>query len=267
MGIQKVLIIGVGPSGSDIADKLFKVAKTVWQSTRGDKESIKNPKIKPVGPIKKLNHKSGAVEIEDGEALTQIDKIIYCTGYNYSHSFLRKGVRAKEPLHGDGMRINDLWKHMFWIEESSLVLIGITKDNPTFPIAQAQAAYAARVLAGNASISAKAAMWRDLAADLEKRKEAKLSIEDKAHNLRGEWSKEYIEGLRERCVEDADEEAMNCPLVPGNDPFRWTDRIDWVMKNRQALRKAYVEKACLRKTYPTPESLGFKQCPRCSEKK
>ncbi|KAK7953281.1 dimethylaniline monooxygenase [Apiospora saccharicola] len=265
VSLQNVLIIGVGPSGSDIADKLSKVAKTVGQSTRGDKERTKNTKIKPVGPIKKLNHKTGAVEIEIGEDLTQIDKIIYCTGYNYSHSFLRKGIRAKELLHDDGMRIDNLWKHMFWIEEPSLVFIGITKDNPTFLIAQAQAAYAARVLAGNASISAKAAMRRDLAADLEKRKEAKLSIKDKAHNMRGDWSKEYIETLRERCKKD--EKAMKCKIVSGNEPFIWTERIDWVMKNRQALRKAYVEKACLRKNYPTPESLGFRQCPKCSEKK
>ena len=242
------------------------MAKTVWQSTRGDPERIKNPQIKAVGPIKKLNHKSRSIELQDGEVLTEVDKIIYCTGYHYSHSFLRKGVRAKEPLYSDGPRIYDLWEQMFWIEEASLVFIGITKDNPTFLIAQAQAAYAARVLAGISHLPNRRAMRRDLTKDLAERVKQDLNIEEKAHNLRGRWSKDYIDTLQDRCEKDA-AASDGHPITPGNEPFRWTKRIDWVMNNRQALRKTYTLKACLRRTYPTPESLGFKQCPQCPQEK
>ncbi|KAK7911660.1 hypothetical protein PG985_014141 [Apiospora marii] len=265
--LQNVLVVGVGPSGSDIAGKLSKVAKTLWQSTRGDIKRIRNPRIKPVGPIKKLNHKCGSVELQDGKVLTDVDKIIYCTGYHYSHSYLRRGVRAKEPLYSNGLRMDDLWEQMFWIEEPSLVFIGITKDSPTFLIAQAQAAYAARILAGISVIPLTRVMRNELRKDLAERVKLDLNIEEKAHNLRGEWSKDYVDTLQDRCEKDA--AAFNGhPITPGNEPFRWTKRIDWVMKNRQALRrKYYTEKACLRRTYPTPESLGFKQCPQCPEKK
>ncbi|KAK8001145.1 Flavin-containing monooxygenase- localized to the cytoplasmic face of the ER membrane [Apiospora marii] len=219
--LQNVLVVGVGPSGSDIAGKLSKVAKTLWQSTRGDIKRIRNPRIKPVGPIKKLNHKCGSVELQDGKVLTDVDKIIYCTGYHYSHSYLRRGVRAKEPLYSDGLRMDDLWEQMFWIEEPSLVFIGITKDSPTFLIAQAQAAYAARILAGISVIPLTRVMRNELRKDLAERVKLDLNVEEKAHNLRGEWSREYIDTLRGRCEKDA--AAFNGhPITPGNEPFRWT---------------------------------------------
>ncbi|KAK8054624.1 hypothetical protein PG994_009691 [Apiospora phragmitis] len=195
-------------------------------------------------------------------------KVLVLTPYT-PHPFLRKGIRSKAPLHGDGYHVDGLWEQMFWIDQQSLIFIGIPKDGPTFLISQAQAAFAARVLAGISSIPSRPAMKRNVADDLEKRKNAKQDQNRKdekqdekpdtakiAHQMDYPWCKDYIEKLLTRCEEDA--EDLGRPITPGNQPFRWTERLDWIMTNRKEFRRAYKRKACLRKKYPTPESLGFK---------
>lgn len=258
---QNVVVVGDGPSGQDIANRLAGVAKNIWVSTRKTKRKPANPKLTPIGPIKKFHNKSGSIEFEDGQTIAEVDKVIYCTGYHYSHPFLRKGVRAKTALHDDGFHVDGLWQHMFWIEESSLVFLGIPKEGPTFLTSQAQAAYAARFLAGLSLLPSKAVMRRDVSADLKIRREKNLNIDTKAHQLSYPECKEYIETLQMRIVEDA-ASPRGSPITPDNKPFRWTKRIEWTMSNRGDIGKAYKGKACLRKKYPTPESLGFKGVPR-----
>ncbi|KAK8036145.1 hypothetical protein PG993_008759 [Apiospora rasikravindrae] len=253
------LPLGTGPSGDDIAKKLSRVAKTVWWSTRGSLKRIKIPRITPAGPIKWFNHRARTIEFENGETLAHIDKVIYCSGYHYSHEFIRKGVRAKEPVHSEGFRIDGLWKHMFWIEEPSLVFIGVPKEGPTFLIAQAQAAYAARHVAEISRLPSKLKMHIDARDELAALLKANVNIEKMPHQLRGDRAKEYIEDLRVRCEEDA---AKRGQPADGNEPFRWTERIEWVMTNRVELRGAYIAKCRLRRNYPTPESLGFKKVPK-----
>lgn len=125
--------------------------------------------MKTVGPIEKFNTKRKSIELKDGTSLMNVDKVIYCTGYEYSHQFLRKDVRAKTALYDDGFHVDDLWQHIFWIDEPTLIYIGIPKEGPTFLTSQAQAAYAARCLAGRSFLPFKTVMRSEMMADLEKR--------------------------------------------------------------------------------------------------
>ncbi|KAK8062904.1 FAD dependent oxidoreductase [Apiospora hydei] len=246
-----VVIVGTGPSGDDIANKLSRVAKAVWWSTRGSQDRVAKPRITPAGPIKKFHHKAGTIEFENGKRIAHIDKVIYCTGYHYSHEFIRRG----------GFRIDGLWKHMFWIEEPSLVFIGVPKEGPTFLISQAQAAYAARHVAGISHLPSKLKMTMNAADELVALVKANVNVEKMPHQLRGDRAKEYIEDLRRRCEEDAAKKRGQLS-VDGNEPFEWTDRIDWIMTNRGRLRERYIAKCHFRRNYPTPESLGFKGVPK-----
>lgn len=220
-------------------------------------------------PIESFNYKTRSIAFQDGQVAADVDKVIYCTGYNYSHPFLRNGIRSG-LVNGEGFQIHGLWEHMFWIQQPTLIFIGIPKDGPTFLISQAQAAYAARYLAGRSGVPPRTVMRKDFEEDLSARMDARLLLEDdtkrkidildkKPHQLQNENSKGYIETLRVWCEDDA--AAMGRSVTRGNVPPRWTDRIDWVMMNREELRRAYKKRGCLRQKYPTPESLGFKQCP------
>ncbi|KAK8859795.1 thiol-specific monooxygenase [Apiospora arundinis] len=257
-----VVVIGNGPSGQDISSQLARKAKTVWVSTRDERNKLSSPNMKTVGPIEKFNTKHRSIELKDGTSLMNVDKVIYCTGYEYSHQFLRKGVRAKTALHDDGFHVDDLWQHMFWIDEPMLIYIGIPKEGPTFLTSQSQAAYAARCLAGRSFLPFKTVMGSEMMADLEKRATQNLNIETKAHTLGYPECKMYIEALEMRCKNDA--AALQRPITDGNKPFRWTERIEWIMANRGEIGKRYKKKDCLRKNYPTPESLGFEGVPKKS---
>ncbi|KAK6858139.1 hypothetical protein PG995_005838 [Apiospora arundinis] len=257
-----VVVIGNGSSGQDISRQLARKAKTVWVSTRDERNKLSSPNMKTVGPIEKFNTKHRSIELKDGTSLMNVDKVIYCTGYEYSHQFLRKGVRAKTALHDDGFHVDDLWQHMFWIDEPTLIYIGIPKEGPTFLTSQAQAAYAARCLAGRSFLPFKTVMRSEMMADREKRAKHNLNIETKAHTLGYPECKMYIEALEMRCKNDA--AALERPITDGNKPFRWTKRIEWIMANRGEIGKRYKKKDCLRKNYPTPESLGFEGVPKKS---
>ncbi|KAK7959171.1 uncharacterized protein PG986_004025 [Apiospora aurea] len=210
---KNVVVVGTGPSGDDIASKLSRVAKTVWWSTRGSQDRVARPRITPARPIKKFHHKAGTIEFENGKRIAHIDKVIYCTGYHYSHEFIRRGVRAKEPLHSEGFRIDGLWKHMFWIEEPSLVFIGVPKEGPTFLIAQAQAAYAARHVAGISRLPSKLKMTMNAADELAALVKSNVNVEKMPHQLRGDRAKEYIEDLRARCEKDAVKKGVSPRLT------------------------------------------------------
>ncbi|KDN50237.1 hypothetical protein RSAG8_01573, partial [Rhizoctonia solani AG-8 WAC10335] len=81
----RVLIIGGGPSGNDIAGDLCKVAKETIQSVR----SFEDEDTGPVTKRGKIDHLTtdGLVVFESGKQ-AYVDRIILATGYEYDFPFL-----------------------------------------------------------------------------------------------------------------------------------------------------------------------------------
>ncbi|KAH9883263.1 hypothetical protein F4778DRAFT_788761 [Xylariomycetidae sp. FL2044] len=256
---QRVLVVGNAASGWDISLQIAATAKDVWvSSTRPGVRS--HEKIISVGDIERLIPEKKLVEFKDGKKFQNVDAIVLCTGYLYSLPFLRKGARAPKPLYPSGAHIEDLWEHMFWTREPTLMFVGIPKAGPTFLLSQAQSALLARALADRWLAPSKVDMAESAAQELERwmeRRRDKSGVENEQtfHNLPYPQCKEYIERLAGYCAEA--DETSSAKVPDGNPPFEWTRRIDFVMRQRGKIRAAFFSKGVNRHRFPFPESLDI----------
>jgi dimethylaniline monooxygenase (N-oxide forming) len=96
------------------------------------------------------------VIFEDGTR-TQVDTIICCTGYSLSFPFLDETII--KPI-GDTI---DLYQHVFHPDVPNLAFIGqCIVTGPLFPVAELQARWVARVLAGKVGLPAPTSMHRQI---------------------------------------------------------------------------------------------------------
>ncbi|KAF7881506.1 hypothetical protein EAF00_011875 [Botryotinia globosa] len=94
---QELADQGEGVSSTDIAREINGVAKTVYQSTRGGQFDLPlrflPPNAKRVeecvsSEFETNNEGRGVAHLKDGTTLSDIDKVIVCTGYPISYPFL-----------------------------------------------------------------------------------------------------------------------------------------------------------------------------------
>ncbi|KAK7584092.1 hypothetical protein V9T40_005055 [Parthenolecanium corni] len=116
---KKVLIVGKGPSGIELAYESSLVAMATYISCRSEDGSslpkvISKPKIKEI--------KECQVIFTD-ESQEFVDIIVFCTGYQYYFPFLDDscGISVDE----DGQVINSLYKHFINIEQPTMCFIGL----------------------------------------------------------------------------------------------------------------------------------------------
>ncbi|KAK9500488.1 hypothetical protein O3M35_001743 [Rhynocoris fuscipes] len=153
---QRVLVIGVGPSGSDIALQLLSEADTVYFSHHhedfSDGRYPANLIQKP--DVKKFNNNSVIFE-DDTEC--EIDAVIFCTGYVHNIDFIDKscGVELGEKY------IRNLYKQMFSIEHPSLIFIGYPRLFFIFPLIEWQAKLAIKIVSGQVALPSKEEMYED----------------------------------------------------------------------------------------------------------
>ena len=76
---------------------------------------------------------------------SQIDAIVYCTGFLYSFPFLRD---IRPPLIATGRDVENLYQHVFFRHEPTLAFMVLNQRIIPFPVAEAQAAVIARVWSG-----------------------------------------------------------------------------------------------------------------------
>lgn len=157
---KNVLIVGNSSSGVDIAHQVEKTAKKVIVSAR----SAANGNFDTVGVIKRFEGDRIVVEEAPAadkaekadSALTDIDTVIYCTGYLYSFPFLHSYVHhSDDDLITDGTRIRNLYRQLFYISDPSIAFIGMPKNVVPFPLAETQAAVVARVWSGRLKLPSK----------------------------------------------------------------------------------------------------------------
>lgn len=119
----RVLVIGAGPSGLDIAFQIAMVAQQVVVSYDMSKKEVKGeyPSNLLKKPVVRCIKNGEEIEFVDGSCCG-FDAIVYCTGFKYNFPFLHKdcGVTVEENYH-----VRPLYKHMIHIEKPSMCFIGI----------------------------------------------------------------------------------------------------------------------------------------------
>ncbi|KAJ6538733.1 hypothetical protein B0H10DRAFT_2140153 [Mycena sp. CBHHK59/15] len=149
---DKILVVGGGPSGTDIAAEMRGVCTTLIRSVSGaPHEDSGNLKMR--GRTTRFGD-DGQVFFEDGSVETGIDHCILATGYQVSFPFLsdpivRSGLPPPAPplpgvLYNSTYHIFPLAQHIFPLQAgfppTSLAFMGLPVRVAPLPIMEAQAA-------------------------------------------------------------------------------------------------------------------------------
>jgi cation diffusion facilitator CzcD-associated flavoprotein CzcO len=153
---KKVLVIGNSASGLDVA---YQVSQECDQPVLLSSRSVSafgtmpgSSWRKDIGEVVEflpVSEHSRAVRLRDGSVESDIDAVIFCTGYFYSYPFLSS---HDLPLIGDGLRVQGTFEHLFHSIHPSLVFPVINLKVIPFPLAEHQAAVVARVWSGRLSL-------------------------------------------------------------------------------------------------------------------
>ncbi|KAJ3165653.1 Flavin-containing monooxygenase FMO GS-OX1 [Irineochytrium annulatum] len=163
---KRILVVGGGSSGVDIARELNNVAESVHLSLRradavGDLgESVDNlgltdaavaPKvIKKVTEVVRVNE-AGQIEFKDGSK-EEYEVIVFATGYLYDFPFLKELSSASTPSNArlvtDGLGVNNLFRFTFYMRNPTLTFVGLPSKIDPFPLFDRQARMIAHVITG-----------------------------------------------------------------------------------------------------------------------
>lgn len=164
---KRVLVLGSSASGVDIAREIASVAETVFFSGRAfDKApplSAQFEKIKVCPPIEELGARSASCS--RGEVISELDAIIFCTGYRYSFPFL-----PEELIKVRNNYVHGLHRQIVSIEHPSLAFVGLPFRIVPFPVFQRQARWLARAFSGRFALPPRSTMRDELATSLREKR-------------------------------------------------------------------------------------------------
>lgn len=102
-----------------------------------------HPHIQNHTSIKRIAGRT--VHFVDGSSLEDVDTLVFGTGYSWTLPFL-PGVPTRNN------RVPDLYQHVVWRHDPTLLFVGAVGAGLTFKIFEWQAVYAARLLAGRGTL-------------------------------------------------------------------------------------------------------------------
>jgi hypothetical protein len=178
-----------------------------------------------VPPIAEFLINERGVRFEDGRIETDIDAIVYCTGYFYSYPFLRS---LHPPVVTTGHRVRGLYKQLFNINHPTLAFTALPQKVVPFPISEVQSAAIAKVWANKLSLPGKEEM------QMAEEKELNKTGEGTGFHIFG-YPKDanYINGLYSWVKTASDGFAK--------EPAYWDEMHQWERKIFAELRKTFVE--------------------------
>ncbi|KAF3056565.1 Thiol-specific monooxygenase [Daldinia childiae] len=257
---KKVVVVGTGASGLDIAAQIQRVCKTpliLSAQTAAPPETLEhigNPV--QVGQIKRFLIEERGVEFfpldedEDDSAgkkerretriETDIDAILFSTGYLYTFPFL-----PTIPLVTNGRQVHGLAKHLLHIAHPTLAFPGLPIKVIPFPLTESQGAVLARLWSNTVPLPPVSVLKQWAREDGEGTSEGKYHVFPKGGDGR------YINGL----YEWLEKESLG---GRGKEPPHWDAEMLW-QRGIYAEAKMQYEKTG--KKAKTLEELGFRYVP------
>lgn len=184
---MKILIIGAGISGMDIADMIAKSGSQVLLASRTFLPGgfmppmVTHRNIKYVHPVSEfitppseeptteyaMPSSTRAVRFKDGHVESEIDQVILATGYFYDFPFFSKETEKElgltvqpESRTRPVNAVLGLWQHLIARDEPTLSFLGIPSRIVPFPVVEVQSAVVARLLAGRLTLPSKQEMLK-----------------------------------------------------------------------------------------------------------
>jgi dimethylaniline monooxygenase (N-oxide forming) len=159
---RKVLIVGSGPSGTDISKEIALFAsKVVWSHHSTQRRTL-SANILQKPDVQRLTER-GAIFI-DGSS-ESFDTIVYCTGYNYTFPFLSvdSGIQCEDNY------VRPLYKHCLSINSPSLAFIGLPVYVCPFQMFDLQIRFCLTFMTGQKKLPSKDEMHQDTERDMNDR--------------------------------------------------------------------------------------------------
>ncbi|KAI1084117.1 FAD/NAD(P)-binding domain-containing protein [Whalleya microplaca] len=155
---KKVIVVGAGPSGLDIASQIRRVSAQpllISAQSAAPPEMIAHIGVEQVPEIARFLPASRGVEFrpydDDGprdepRVETGVDAVLFCTGFLFAFPFVAEGT-LEPPLVTDGRKVLGIARHLLHVRHPTLAFAGLPIKAIPFPVAEAQAAVAARLWA------------------------------------------------------------------------------------------------------------------------
>ncbi|KAL9126488.1 MAG: hypothetical protein Q9217_004470 [Psora testacea] len=244
---KKTIIVGNSASGIDIAFQVGAVAKhPVLISQRSDSPlTFAAPFKEDLPQIQEFILSSSmrrAVRFADGRVETDIDAIVFCTGYYYSFPFLS----SLEPsLIETGDRVQHLYKHLIDMYHPTLAFVGLPSKIIPFRTFEGQAAVVARLWSNRLELPSMQEMenWEEnLVTERGSGRPFHVLLfpEDfDYHNEMVDWA----------C------KARDTQL--GKMPPKWSDQEYWARERLLAIKISFAEKGEGRHNVKSMEEMGF----------
>lgn len=157
---KKIIVVGNSASGVDIATQISAFCKVpLLQSQKSesflepDQSSTKIEKPEIVEYVAADRR----VLFADGSVESEVDAVLYCTGYFYSFPFL---TSLDPPVVTTGEYVGNLYQHVFYRPHPTLALVALNQKIIPFPVAEAQSAVISRVLSGRLSLPGDTEMYQ-----------------------------------------------------------------------------------------------------------
>ncbi|WEW56122.1 monooxygenase [Emydomyces testavorans] len=251
---KKVIVVGNSASGIDIGSQISKVCCVpLLSSARSESyfTSKATDDRKEYPPIKEFlsptNH-SRAVRFANGEIEENIDSIVFCTGYLYSFPFLSS---LAPPVVEDGSRTLHVYQHLFYIEHPTLIFPVLNQKVVPFPVAEAQSAVFARVLAGRLGLPTKEDMYAW------ERSTAALRGSGKSfHVLAFPLDADYLNFLHDWAASAERRPGLAREGRGKEGPF-WGEKEKWLRSRFTQIKQAFAARGEDRHSCRLPEDLGF----------
>ena len=243
---KKVMIVGNAASGTDIASQIGVVSKhpllmsqrseSILAFTAGYKEIV--PEIVEFLPNSRGTR---AVRFATGRVEEDFDAILFATGYYYSFPFLSS---LESKIITTGERVQHLYKHLFYVDDPTIVFIGLPSKVVPFRTVEGQGAVVARVWAGRLELPPTTDMSR---------------WEEKAIAERGAGKAFHVLPFPEDIEyhNDIVDWATRATGQGGKLPMRWSEEETWVRERFLAIRRAFADRGHARHGIKTLQELGF----------
>ncbi len=213
---KKVIVVGNSGSGVDVA----------WQISRVCGRPLLLSVRKPTAPewlgliagceevpaIAEFLVESRGVRFQDGRVETDVDAVIFCTGYLFSFPFLQT---LDPPLVTNGRRVYGLYKDLVHIAHPTLAFAGLPIKVVPFPLSESQAAVFSRVWANAVSLPSTDEMHR---------------WEEEQEQKRGDAFHVYPKGADIAYINET-HDWITRASSRGKEPPRWGDKLVWIRQN------------------------------------
>ncbi|KAH7318600.1 hypothetical protein B0I35DRAFT_432488 [Stachybotrys elegans] len=239
---KKVVIVGNGPSGSDLAAQISAASQrrpilSVRHATPPAR--LAHIRCEEIAEIDEFLVDTRGIRCKDGHVENDLDAIIYCTGFLYSYPFLPD---FQSQLITGGHGVHGLYKHLFLVQHPTLVFPGLNMKSTPWQLSESQAAVISAVWANQLDLPPVEEMqkWsRELSEDL------------------GDFPHVFKAGEDVRYINELHDWAIQAGFL-GKEPPLWNEEMAWLRSLLLDVKMRFEELGCQAKTV---EELGLEYKP------